>query len=434
MSETIDEETLYTILEVSESATEDEIQQAYFRLVRLCPPQKYPERYQLLNSARETLLHPQRRGEYDQSRQNGIRVRVLVDQAALSMEKDPQKALSLLKSAVTLAPDMPRPRMLLAQLLIRTKNYDLAERQYAWQIRRTPHDETLRCKMARCLMLQAKNEEAECELKVVLKLNEVHYDAQLLLARIYRSQNRIPELIAALEQAIAADEQENFSDFSALLQLLMVYIQNDHHDGAESTSHRLLAVIPEERYEQAGDAFIQTAELFFREDHFVWTRQLLFHVQSLPLADDHPCRLKMIELAQKSALQHEAQRLAKDDLLFGGLQDCFQTLYRDHSLDNIRESRMNAAFIKLQHEFEATPRQLLKQLAYIRREYPLISADQDPFLGLLRQRALNRLTALDAQAAQRAALASSISPLTVPVTSEEETKHSGLFGRLMGSR
>ncbi|WP_309714733.1 tetratricopeptide repeat protein [Armatimonas sp.] len=434
MSEIVGEETLYTILEVSESATEDEIQQGYFRLVRLYPPQKDPERYQLLNSARETLLNPQRRGEYDQSRRNGTRVRVLVDQAALAMEKDPQKSLSLLKSAVTLAPDMPRPRMLLAQLLIRTKNYDLAERQYAWQIRRAPHDETLRCKMARCLMLQSKNDEAERELKAVLELNEAHYDAQLLLARIYRSQSRIPELIAALEQAIAADEQENFADFSALLQLLMVYIQNDHHDGAENTSRRLLAVIPEERYEQAAIAFLQTAELFFREDHFVWTRHLLFHVQNLPLADDHPCRLKMIELAQKSALQHEAQHLAKDDLLFGGLQDCFRTLYRDHSSDSIRESRMNAAFAKLQREFESTPRQLLKQLAYIRREYPLISADQEPFLGLLCQRALNRQTALDAQAVQRAAMASSFSPLTVPVPSQEETKRSGLFGRLMGSR
>ncbi len=427
MSETTGEITLYSILEVPESATDSEIQRAYFRLVRLCPPQQDPENYQRLNEARETLLNPQRRGEYDQNRRNGVRVRVLVDQAALAMEKDPQKSLMLLKSAVTIAPDLPRTRALLAQLLIRMKNYDMAERQYNWLIRRTPHNESLRCKLARCLILQNKHTEAEHELRAVLRLNEAHYDAQLLLARIYRIQNRIHELIEALEQAIAADELENFADFSALLQLLMVYIQVENTEGAEETAQRLLSVIPEERYGQATDAILQTAELFFHEDYFLWTRQLLFAVRDLRLDESDPRRQKMEELAQKAELQQEALQMEKDNLLTGALQSCFKTLYRDRSSDNIRESRMNAALASLQRELELSPRQVLKQLAYLRREYLLISADQDIFLGLLCQRALDRQLLMETQVASRS------SSITVPIP-KEDTRRGGLFGRFMGAR
>lgn len=431
MSETTGETTLYTILEVSESATDDEIQRAYFRLVRLTPPQEDPEHYQRLNEARETLISPRRRGEYDQARRNGARVRVLVDQAALAIEKDPQKSLSLLKSAVTLAPDLPRPRSLLAQLLIRTKNYDMAERQYVWLIRRTPNDETLRCKLARCLMLQGKHDEAECELKAVLVLNEAHYDAQLLLARIYRSQNRIHELIDALEQAIAADELENFADFSALLQLLMVYIQGENTKGAAETAQRLLAVIPEERCGQAVDAIIQTAEIFFREDYFLWAHQLLLHMQELPLAENDPHRQTLEQLTRRAELLQEALQMESDNLLNGALQECFRTVYRDQSSDSIRESRMSVALASLQRDLESNSRQLLKQLAYLRREYPLISVDQEVFLGILCQRALDRQASLEAQAVQRATQVLPAPPLVIP---RDEARRGGLFGRLMGAR
>lgn len=427
MEEKAGETTLYDILEVSESATTEQIQHAYFRLVRLCQPVKAPDYYQALNEARETLVNPQRRGEYDQNRKNGPRVRVLVDQAACALERDPQKALSLLKSAVSIAPDLPRPRQLLAQLLMRTKDFALAERQYLWLLRRTPKDENQRCKLVRCLMVQGKTEEAERELKTLLSLNEAHHDAQLLLARIYRSTGRTEELIDALEQAIFMDEVENFADFNALLQLLMVYIQNDDLSRIEETAHRLLAVIPMAKVELAADAFLRTAELFFEEDHFKWSRNLLLALQDLPLPADAPQRVRMEEHIHWSALQQEAYLLERDTLIQGALRDCFRVLYRDSSSDAIRQTRMSAAFRQLQAQYEKDPRQILQQLAYLRNEYPRISSDQEKFLGALCQRTLERQTVLKAQQAVRAA--------ALPAeTASPEPRHQGFFERLVGTR
>ena len=298
-------------------------------------------------------------------------------------------------------------------------------------IRRTPNDETLRCKLARCLMLQGKSDEAERELKAVLVLNEAHYDAQLLLARIYRSQNRIHELIDALEQAVAGDELENFADFSALLQLLMVYIQGENTEGATETAQRLLAVIPEERCGQAVDAIIQTVEIFFREDYFLWARQLLLHMQELPLAENDLHRQTLEQLTRRAELLQEALQMESDNFLYGALQDCFRTVYRDKSSDSIRESRMSVALASLQRDLESNPRQLLKQLAYLRREYPLISVDQEVFLGILCQRALDRQASLEAQAVQRATQVLPAPPLVIP---RDEARRGGLFGRLMGAR
>lgn len=430
MSETTYETSLYDTLEVPETATQDEIQQAYFRLVRLCPPQRDPERYQALNEARNTLLDPQRRSEYDQTRKSGPRVRVLVDQAALAIDRDPQKALSLLKSAVMLAPDLPRPRLLLTQLLMRNRDYVLAERQYQWLLRRTPNDEALRCKLARCYLFQQKPAEAEAELKRVLELNEAHYDAQLLLARIYRSQGRTRELIEALEEAIFMDQEEDFSDFNALLQLLMVYIQNEDEKNATLTAHRLLDVIPADKVGIAADAFIRTAELFLNEEYYVWTRQLLLHLQELPLADEDPRRVRFGELIHKSEIQQEIVRLSKDLLCVGPIQQCFLTLYQDKSSDNIRQSRMSSALERIQRETEALPRQVLQQLAYIRREYPLISVEQDAFLGTLCQRALHCQTVAEMQPLTRPTHMPSTSPAPVA----KEPRRGGLFGRILSAR
>jgi tetratricopeptide (TPR) repeat protein len=429
MNERSDERELYDTLDVSESATTEEIQQAYFRLVRLCSPRLDPERYQALNHAREILVDVRRRGEYDQTRKNGPRVRVLVDQAARTLERDPQKAMGLLKSAVTIAPDLPRPRLLLAQLLMRNKDFALAERQYLWLLRRTPNDEQVRCKLARCLMMQGKAEEAESQLKTILSLNEAHYDAQLLLARIYRHQGRTTELIDALEQAIFMDEVENFADFNALVQLLLVYIQNEDAVGVEETAQRLICVIPAERATLCADAFLQTAESLFREDHFDWSRQLLLSLQGLPLPEDAPQRVRFTEQIHKSELHAEAANLERDTLLQGALRDCLQVVYRDRSSDTIRQARMSNAFSALQKEYELDPRQLLQHLAYLRNEYPLISANQEEFLGTLCQRALQRQTILQSQ---RAAKATAAQP--TPAPSPQAPRRHGFFDRLVGTR
>lgn len=431
MSTLSHETTLYDVLEVSESASTEAIQRAYFRLIRACRPLEEIEYYQALNHAREVLSSSERRGEYDQNRRNGPRVRVLLDQAAVALERDPQKALSLLKSAVTLAPEMIRPRLLLTQVLLRTKEYAIAERQYYWLLQRLPNDEQLRCKLARCLILQNKHSEAEAELHKVLEINPAYYDAQLMLARLYRTMNRIPELITTLEEAILTDDIENFADFNLLLQLLLVHIQQGDQQATDQVVHRLLAVIPESQVPAAAEAFLRTAEFFFQEECYLWAKTLLTQALLLPLAPEDPLRQKLLETIWQAELSQETLQADRDSLLIGPLQECFRVLYRDRSSEAVRESRMGAAFAQMQKEYESNPRHLLQQLEYLRREYPLLTEDQAVFLGQLSQRAHQRVEQLHQLQLRTSAptVRSMAAPEPVP-----EAKRPGLLSRLRGGR
>lgn len=430
MSSLSSEPTLYDILEVPENANLVQIQSAYFRLVRDCRPKEEPERYQELNHAREVLIDPQRRGEYDQNRKNGARIRVLLDQAALTIDRDPQKARALLKSAITLAPDMFRPRLLLSQLLMRTKDYPLAERQYHWLLERSPSDEGLRCKFARCLMLQGKSVEAERELQKILTLNPVYYDAQLLLARLYRGMGRTTELIAMLEATILNDDVENFSDFNALLQLLLVYIQQENQEAIKKTLQRLRAVTPNSLNAVAVDTLLRAADHFAQEEYYKWAALVLEKAAVFPLPEEAPQTLALQEKLRQLRLSQEALQMDSDSLLSGPLQDCFRVLYRDKSSANIREARMDKAFALLQQEFEAQPRELIRQLDYLIREYPLLNEDQAVFLGALRQRSQRRIEQL--QQIANSPTVRSMTPLPAPAP--EEPRRTGLLGRLLGAR
>jgi hypothetical protein len=154
-------------------------------------------------------------------------------------------------------------------------------------------------------------------------------------------------------------------------------------------------------------------------------------MQELPLAESDPHRQTLEQLIRRAELLQEALQMESDNLLYGAFQDCFRTIYRDRSSDSIRESRMSVALASLQRDLESNSRQLLKQLAYLRREYPLISVDQEVFLGILCQRALDRQASLEAQTAQRTTQVLPTPPLVIP---QDEARRGGLFGRLMGAR
>jgi curved DNA-binding protein CbpA len=144
----------YEVLGVAEDAPAEEIKRAYFRLVREFRPDHHPELFQRFSLASRTLTDARRRNEYDQLRRAGRRVQVLVDQAAIAADKDPVKAMTLLKSAIAIAPDTARPRLLLAQVLMRMGEHEMAEKQYRWLLKEAPRDETLHLKLARCLLAQ----------------------------------------------------------------------------------------------------------------------------------------------------------------------------------------------------------------------------------------------------------------------------------------
>ena len=419
------ENNWYEVLGLNSSATEEEIRRAYYVLVRRFPPRRFPADFQRITRAYHTLGDSRRKAEYDQDRTNGRRVRVLVDQAAIASEKDPQKAMMLLKNAVALAPDMPRPRALLAHVLMRVDEYAIAERQYRWLIRRSPSDELLHLRLARCLWKQERNDEAEAEIRAVLKVNPNYHDAITLLSEIYSDLKQADDQAEALEQAILNDGKVNYADFEALTSLLVLRLQQGRTEQAESESQRLFGVVAPEKATEAVQRLSARAESLKAEGKLSLARELLDYAARIDLGEEITETSEAFA-AQRQRMERidEARSLTTDSLLPGGLRATFRVLYLEESKDSIRKYNMQVAFDEMKREVENEPRELLRRIDYLRAEYPRLAGEQAEFLTQMRKRGELQLAKVAAEAP--------LPPLEPPAP-VEPPRRPGLLGRLLRS-
>jgi tetratricopeptide (TPR) repeat protein len=384
----------YDVLGVDEGASEGEIKDAYFRLIREFRPQENPEEFQLFNDAGLILTDARQRGAYDQSRRNGRRMQVLVDQAAKAQEKDPQKAIALLRNAIAMAPDVPRPRALLAQVLIRIEEYDNAEKQCLWLIRDNPRDETLRFKLARCLWLQGRLPEAEYALQDALKVNARYHDALMLLSRIQEDMEEPALAAATLERAIHNDGLENYADIDALLRLLILYLLSDKNEEATATRDRLLSVIPADgsvRTERAVLRLLRRANELYQSEHFMVAHYLAEcaaeRVEGIEEAEE-----QLQTISRAIILRREARQLQGDKLADGALKSYLELRYLDRAPETLRQ-KLEVLLSRLQGEIALKPREVISTIDYVHRQYPTIAAEQERLLTELYDRAMKRLAA-----------------------------------------
>lgn len=371
----------YEVLEVPRHATSEDIRRAWFRRVRAIHPEEDPEGFQRLNAAREILGDPRKRGAYDQEREHGPRIRALADQAALLIESDPQKALTLLKNAVEIAPDLPRPRALMVHTLLRLREFGLAERQIRWLLQIDPRDETLHYRLARCLWKQRKADEALAAIEAALSLNPAYHDAIVLEAAVRRGDLDFDGVRAALEAAIANDGVEDFADFGALLQLFLLGVEEEDLD-VHGAAERVRAVVPSDKAEEAARKVAESLEEWMRDGLY---RRALTAVEALdgpPFTIDH-----LGALRERIELGHEAVRLARDPLSDGGLARCVEAVYLETGNAAVREGRMEDALRQVSAEIETDAYGLMRRIDRIRSAYPAIARAQSNLLAHLMDQA-----------------------------------------------
>jgi curved DNA-binding protein CbpA len=435
-----DVETLYDALGVPETASADEIKQAYYRLVRQFRPTEYPDAFARFSEASRILTDNRRRGEYDQNRRSGRRVQVLLDQAAASLDKDSQKAINLLKNAIALAPDMPRPRHLLAHVLMKAEDYTTAEKQYRWLIKESPRDETLRYRLARCLQLQNRLSEAERELLHALKLNPAYFDALMLIARIYETTGHSQPAIDLLERAIANDGRETFADFEAFQRLLLFYVAGKNEADTARTAERLLAVIPadEEKANRAARRLMQRAGEFYQRNEYA-AATVFADTASRISAAEAELREEAAAFVHHIAVTREATAACADPLFEGALREFVHIKYLDRASEAMRREKIENVFQTFQREIQGDPRTLAGAVDYLRREYPHVAADQNAVLQELAVRAAKRLELLGPSANSQ--IIKRTSPAVMPGAAEpveaeqnKEAGRKGLLGWFRGGR
>lgn len=170
---------------------------------------------------------------------NNVQLHLLLGTAFLQQKRtvEARKEFSL---AIKLAPDfLPA----LEQLV----NLDLKEKQFAAATRRIqsvadqhPNQVEVRLLMAKILLAEDKNDQAEAYLQETIKLAPENQGAYLMLAQMYHAIGKNPQALAKLNSAVAKDPR----DITALMLTAVIYNQEKDYQKAADTYEKLLQVNP----------------------------------------------------------------------------------------------------------------------------------------------------------------------------------------------
>jgi DnaJ domain/Tetratricopeptide repeat len=414
MNDRIAQGNPYELLGVSPAASPELIRLAYFTNVRKINPRTDPARFQSISQAYAILSDPSKKREYDQQNLSGKQVRGLVDQAASMAMRDPFKAMNLLQSALSLAPDMPRVHVLLGHVYMRLEKYQQAEDQYRWLLERKPSDEQMRLRLAKCLAKQHRYNDAEKEIGKLMKYFPLHYEALLVLSQVLDAQDRYEEVLDVLEDAIKSDGIEDFHDLFALITLLSIHGQAQRWEGVAQTAIRVLNIIKTpEQGRKATQKILGMAMQKREEKEYDTAQALLTCATHIPLGngsggegleDDKALEDKALKERVQTYLNHirlagVAQQSSQDTLVPLPLRQWINLLYIENLPANAREQRLGGLLKDFAQHIDDDATTFLAGISYFKKEYKELAQDQSRLVENVQQRA-EKAVAMQSQSLQ----------------------------------
>lgn len=253
---------LYQTLGITKNALPQEIKLAYYRSVRMHPPEKDPDGFQRVRHAYEILSNPTARSNYDAMDRFGEKINASYEKGVtLCNNGDYQAASSKFKFVLLLAPNLDIARDMLAFCHFRLKEYEKSLEQISFLIDR---DEPLpfylhnaarvRHQWAQDLINARENpEEANRLLDEALSLytraakaEPINSEHHIGIAEVLLTRKQYDEALANVERAIEADGKFDFQDFDALFFACIIQISKDDLEGVNRTVQRILSVVGEE--------------------------------------------------------------------------------------------------------------------------------------------------------------------------------------------
>lgn len=213
----------YERLELSRTATAEEIKRAYQRQLRQYPPERAPEEFKLIREAFETLGNPESRRQYD-SRPDPQAMATFERALEAMREKDYTTAERLLKQVLLLDQDRGFVRNMLGLSYLYQGQAQRAAEQFD-RLLRTPEAAAAWFGNAAAAAVQLEDWTKALTLyKEAIKRSTDGDVAGYIvgMASVHIRQKRFAESRKLLEEAIAADGRVDFEDlryFTKLLEL-----------------------------------------------------------------------------------------------------------------------------------------------------------------------------------------------------------------------
>lgn len=227
----------YEVLGLARDASERDVKQAFYRLLRENPPEQKPKEYQRLREAYDVLSDAVARKEYDSMSAFGEEIEALKAEAERILhadEPDHRRAEHLLKKAIVLGPEIGILRSLLGRCYLETEQPGPALRQFERATRINPGNPSYLLDKGHALRDLKRHAEAEAVYRQVWAMDEEDYEAPRALAQLLFERGRRQEAHRVLDRAIEADGQVDFQDFFCLYDKVHFHLFAGEHDALRS--------------------------------------------------------------------------------------------------------------------------------------------------------------------------------------------------------
>jgi curved DNA-binding protein CbpA/DNA-directed RNA polymerase subunit M/transcription elongation factor TFIIS len=254
----------YDTLGVSTDASQDEIKNAFFELVREHPPEQDPEAYQQLREAYDVLSDPVSRREYDTMAQHGDEIGSLQEEAEALLNQDPpatKTAIKKLKRATVLGPDISLLRNMLGNAYLMDEQPEEALTQFDEAVELNSDNEAHHLNRGHALRDLGRPREAEEAFRAVWENDKENYAAARGVAGALADREQYRQAHEVLDEAIWADDVLNFEDFFCYYDKLHLYLAQQRTEALEEALDTIteMAETPDDR-QYAAFTLVQTAD------------------------------------------------------------------------------------------------------------------------------------------------------------------------------
>ncbi|HEY3450658.1 MAG TPA: DnaJ domain-containing protein [Myxococcales bacterium] len=199
----------YQALELERGADTRAIKSAYFRLMRLHPPEKEPEAFQRIRAAYELLSDPEQRAAFDAEQklhdEHGEEAQAVLraSRECLSNE-EPGKARDMLAELLSKNPAIHEARELLGFAFLRLDQAGPALQEFERLVLAEPKSVEYRIHVAQTLRILDQVPNATASARAALEIEPAHVEASILLGELLGAAGKWDEAFALWEKTLAA--------------------------------------------------------------------------------------------------------------------------------------------------------------------------------------------------------------------------------------
>lgn len=385
MNETVQD--LYAALGVTSTATPEEIQKAYYRMVRKHPPEKDAEGFQRVQAAYEVLSQPAARKEYDDTNRTDPETKALIGKGRKLLEEEDEEAISVIKRALMRQPDSAVVRDLFTQALMLAKDYDEAAKQARKVLALDPHNPAYSARVGDVLRAQDKDSEALPYYRKAVFLDRTNSQYVVKLAYLLNYLDQEADAVKLLEDAIRHDGETNFDDFIYFQALCTIYTLRESYADLTATHHRIKELLPPDPDSKSYVAwfYYENALLMAKLGNYEGAVRSIEEAASLD--DSIPGLHEMAQRLRNSrSLLNELKRLGDDETIELALRMSVVSLGHARALD--QSDSMKELFDKatdLLDDVLATEGvDLAAQIRILEIRYPTAAAQAQDLLSTIR--------------------------------------------------